>query len=90
MKGFIRFCLLIFIILIMRAVAFSAVSEDSSIVLKEIMVRSGDNLWNIAEEYAPRGSNYQVFISRLEEINDIESALIYPGEKLLVPVNKNK
>lgn len=74
----------------MRAANLSAVSNDSHIQFKEIKVKTGDTLWSIAKRYAPPGSNYLVYISKLEEINEVKSALIYPGEILIIPVNDSQ
>ncbi len=51
----------------------------------EITVSSGDTLWDVAQDHALDGiASYQL-VEAIEDWNDLESAQLMPGQKLVVP-----
>ena len=50
-----------------------------------VTVHSGETLWNVATNEAPSSSPQDV-VDRIRELNHIFDAAIYPGERLVVPV----
>jgi hypothetical protein len=50
-----------------------------------VTVHSGETLWNVATSEAPSSSPQDV-VDRIRELNHIFDAAIYPGERLVVPV----
>ena len=52
-------------------------------------VRSGDNLWDIAESHTPAGIDIRDTIDSIKRINDLESSLIRPGQLLEIPIQFN-
>ncbi len=53
---------------------------------KEVVIHTGDTLWAIAEEYAPH-LDPRIFIHEVKQINHIDTASIYPGQIIFVPIN---
>ena len=49
------------------------------------VVESGDTLWSIASLYAPAGSDIRATIHGIRTLSELESSLIHPGQKLLIP-----
>lgn len=55
---------------------------------EEVIVRKGDTLWRIAQQYRQPGEDVRVTINRIQAINELSpSEPIYPGQILLVPIN---
>lgn len=52
----------------------------------EIIVQSGDTLWNLAEEFGPDNKDVREVVYEICEINDISADSIQPGQTILVPV----
>ncbi len=50
-------------------------------------VKSGDNLWDIADKYDI--NNKMNFVLEIEKINKISSENLKPGDKLIIPVTSN-
>lgn len=50
-------------------------------------VKSGDNLWAIADKYA--SNNKMNFVLEIEKINKTSSENLKPGDKLIIPVTSN-
>lgn len=50
-----------------------------------IKVTKGDTLWSIASDYAVNKEIRQV-IYEISEANNIDNALIYPGDIIMVPL----
>ncbi|MGG5253685.1 cell division suppressor protein YneA [Neobacillus sp. SM06] len=56
-----------------------------------ITIAEGDSLWKIAKEYSQTSSfSHDQFISWVKKHNQIEGDLIYPGEKIAIPVKNNE
>ena len=53
---------------------------------EEYCIKKGDTLWEIAIEFAPEGYDTRKFIYDIKEHNNMESSMIYKGEKLFIPV----
>jgi LysM repeat protein len=65
--------------------AGSAVGTSSSTPLSKVTVVSGETLWGVAEQVAPRSDPRDV-IADIMSVNQLTSANIEPGEQLLIPV----
>lgn len=55
-------------------------------VYSEIIVQSGDTLWNLAEQFGPDGKDLREVVYEICRINDISADSIYPGQAILIPV----
>lgn len=52
---------------------------------KQIVVQSGDTLWEIAVLYAPKSMNLHAYVHELKRINQLESPFLYIGQRLILP-----
>ena len=64
--------------------AFSINNEEHQYI--EILVQNGDTIWDIAQEYYDGTKDIRRIIHNILDINDIEGAMIKPGDRILVPV----
>lgn len=51
----------------------------------QVDVEPGDSLWSLAREYPVAGLSTNEVVSRIRELNDLDSSLLRPGEQLMVP-----
>jgi hypothetical protein len=51
-----------------------------------VTIQSGQTLWDVATSEAP-SSAPQAVVDRIQELNNISDAALYPGERLVVPVD---
>jgi len=49
-------------------------------------VRSGDTLWDIADDHTPDGRDVWVTIEEIKHLNDLDSSVIHPGQNLAIPL----
>lgn len=92
-KRFCRFlsslalCMVLLIVLIVswmpedRAYGASETAEPWTKI-----VHSGDTLWHIAKPIAAEYHvDIRVVVSRIQELNQLESSVLYPGQELRIP-----
>ena len=51
------------------------------------IVKEGDTLWEIAEEYKPEGYEIRKYVEKVRELNDITPD-IYPGQQIKIYIAK--
>lgn len=51
-------------------------------------VSRGDSLWSIAKEYSRPGCDLRPVVEEIRRLNRLDSAIIYPGQILMVPVKE--
>lgn len=51
-----------------------------------VVVRSGDTLWDIASEYTESNKDVRETIYNIKKTNNMDSAMLFPGQELLIPV----
>lgn len=51
----------------------------------EITVNSGDSLWSLAKEHAPRGMDIREYIDLILNENKLMSPIVYPGQVIQLP-----
>ncbi len=54
-------------------------------VYTEIVVQSGDTLWNLADEFGPDNQDIRKVVYAICQLNDISADSIYPGQMILIP-----
>lgn len=54
-------------------------------VYTEIIVQSGDTLWDLAEEFGPDHQDIRKVVHAICQLNDISADSIYPGQAILIP-----
>ncbi|MDD3168594.1 MAG: LysM peptidoglycan-binding domain-containing protein [Eubacteriales bacterium] len=52
----------------------------------EIIIQSGDTLWNLAQEFGPDDKDVRQIVYEICKLNDISADSIYPGQEILIPV----
>ena len=45
----------------------------------EYIVKSGDTLWSIADEYAPKGTDKREYIFNIKKDNGLKTSELYPN-----------
>lgn len=66
----------------------TAGAESSVPVVAHRVVR-GDNLWDLAVQYGVPG-DIRVAVETIKETNHLESAMLQPGQVVLIPVPQNR
>ncbi|WP_232700047.1 cell division suppressor protein YneA [Brevibacillus daliensis] len=93
-RGITRLHAIVFIILLstLSFLTGSLVFAEKNTViasgeLLEITIQPGDTLWTIASEYHSQTDlTTQELVQEIQEINQLESPLIYAGNNLIIPV----
>jgi nucleoid-associated protein YgaU len=52
---------------------------------KSVVIERGQTLWTLAEEGTTVDGNVQETVDRIMAANHLESAAVYPGERLRIP-----
>lgn len=77
-------CLTIYLL---GGLVFASESAANGTDYKVISVREGDSLWKIAIRYHEQaGMELTECVDEMIAINDLDGAIIYPGQSLKVPV----
>jgi len=53
---------------------------------REYVVHYGDTVYDISIDITPNGMDYREISYYIIEKNNIENALIYPGQTILIPI----
>jgi nucleoid-associated protein YgaU len=53
-----------------------------------VVVHTGDTLWSIASEWTDKGEDVREVMHRIVEENDLKTKHVYPGQTIIIPVNK--
>lgn len=64
--------------------ADAADSAPAGPVTAVVVVQPGESLWSIAQSIAP-GADPREMVLRLRELNGLGSAVVVPGQSLVVP-----
>lgn len=75
------------IIILCSAIGFEVAKGRTQIEYALILVRPGDNLWNIAQKHYPKNQDLRKSVWEIRKINNLDSANIKPGQVLKIPVN---
>jgi nucleoid-associated protein YgaU len=54
-------------------------------VYTEIVIQSGDTLWNLAEEFGPDNQDTRKVVHAICNLNHISADSIFPGQTILIP-----
>lgn len=55
---------------------------------REYIVQEGDRLWTIAQQTGFENDPRDI-ISRIKELNNLDSVNIYPGDVIIIPIKDN-
>lgn len=84
-----RTAVLIAAIIISVAAVFGALkigtteAADSTAVC--VVVKSGDTLWSLAEEYKPENKEIRQFVRKIADFNELDGLMIYEGQLIRIP-----
>lgn len=93
MKKFLSFVVITSIIII--AILFmltknqKVYSSTYKYNYREIIVKEGDTLWNIAVENMPENYDVRKMVFEIKEFNQMIDANIYPGDLIKIPIKYN-
>lgn len=68
-----------------RATAANFTEEKSSPAYLEVVVKSGDTLWDLTETHYQGQEDLRKIIHRIKEINHLKQAEIVPGQLIKIP-----
>ncbi len=80
-------CFILFLLLLVPIrdlVTCKKITDD--VRTTEYVVREGDTLWDIARRISPEGHHGKI-VWTIRELNGLESPLIRPGQRILIPSN---
>ncbi|MDO5302591.1 MAG: LysM peptidoglycan-binding domain-containing protein [Clostridia bacterium] len=86
---FTLFTVLAIIILITgftTALGYNTVSSSSRDQYVQLKVKSGDTIWNIAEEYATPGTDVRKVVNYIYDLNEISADQLQAGQNIIVPI----
>lgn len=77
---------IIAISMILLIIFFNTTFAKQNITKKEIIIKNGQTIWNIANEICNENNNLKVqnVVLDIKKINNLESSVIYENQKLLV------
>ena len=81
--------ILILSILFISLFSFIGSGENSSDFIKH-EIKNGESLWSIAAHYYDSNEiDLRKVIYQIKKLNNLDSSVISPGRKILIPVNNN-
>lgn len=87
---FISFITILMIILVIGVSSLFGINISRGGIksnYEEVIISSGDTLWNIAKEYASKDSDIREVVFKMQELNSITSSDIVPGTTIKIPTN---
>lgn len=60
------------------------------LVTADYKVRSGDTLWDIADDHTPRRGDVWNTVEEIKDLNDLDSTVIHPGQVLQIPLTSGR
>ncbi len=85
-KGLSNLAMLMMLILVILSVFYFTAkqSQGKSDIIKQIMIKKGDTLWEIALEYFPH-TDPRKQVVEIKNFNNLKASVIYPGQILRLP-----
>lgn len=77
--------LLLLSFIITTPVFASSIYESKEPAYDTVVVKEGDNLWNIVSEYS-KNSDIRDYIYEVKKLNKMKDSNIYPGQTILIPL----
>jgi len=74
----------VLIFLVISLLHTSTAKTESQVI--DYQIRSGQTLWSIAREYTPSNKDIRQTIYEIEQINDQDLSVIYPGQTIKIKV----
>lgn len=83
---FVMLLLLVMTSMVNLAIGLGDVSSMTAETFEEVLIGSGDTLWQIASEYVGESQDVRELIHQICKINGISADSIYPGQMIRIPV----
>lgn len=83
-KGIIELVCAMLLIVVLCSFVMSSMFPQYELEETSYVVKRGDCLWDIAEEYCPDSMDKWDYINRVMERNDLSDSVIHPGQRLIV------
>ena len=83
---FIMLLLLVMTSMVNLAMGLGDVSSLTVETFEEVLIGSGDTLWQIASEYAGESQHIRDVTHQICKITGISADSIYPGQMIRIPV----
>ena len=77
--------LVVWFIVLGMTVFHGSVAVGESRMPQTVVVGEGDTLWSIAQNNLPRRTDIRNYIEQIRKMNQLDSAVIYPGQVLDLP-----
>jgi hypothetical protein len=87
MRIFLLYLITLAILTSVCALRFQA-KPEIEFCEESYIVQSGDTLWRISTLYCPDSMDLQMYVQMLRERNNLDGAIIYPGQRLTVFVER--
>jgi len=82
---FMTIAILMFISAAGTAIGMNQAESLTKPFYTEIVVQSGDTLWELAQEFGPDHKDVREVVYEICRINEISADSIYPGQTILIP-----
>lgn len=87
----LRLFLFIILILIITVFSFSLFSPENTSAVESMRfidfnIRSGDSLWSIAQQYADKSMDIDVYIRVIQSFNNLDNSNIQQGQIIRIPI----
>lgn len=92
-RGRILFSVLIALLLMLVTFTFNTfvglndVNSDTQQVYEEVLVNSGDTIWDIAQRYMNNTTDTRYAVYMICQANDITADQLYAGEYIKIPAD---
>lgn len=84
-KGVVYIIILLFVLNFTTILAKNKKQEDG-VKFKEVQIEYGDTIWHIAKNNMSKDEDIRDYIYQIRKINNLDTANIYPGKVILVPI----
>ena len=89
MKRIFLFAIAILWLIGIGTIAMAA-QVEKTIYYESIQIKDGDTLWDIAKEYKEDSENTEHMLRKIKGLNGMFTDNICSGEKILIPIAKEK
>lgn len=79
--------ILLSIVLLISVLSFKAMTEKE-IYYKDIEIKNGQTLWQIAESEFGSDSNIRKYVYQIKQINNLKNSILSPGQVIKIPIEK--
>lgn len=73
------------LVVTLPALSSTQVHAAKPVAYTTVTVKSGDSLWNLADERTARGGDIQGTVDAIIAVNHLSNAAIAPGQHLRIP-----